>query len=357
MEETGVVFVDLSKAFDTIGHSVLLNKLSVYGIKDKEFEWFCSYHFNRKNYVCVDKDISSAEPVYCGVPQGSILGPLLFILFINDLSDFIEHASVIMYADDTVLYVSHDNKEKIESELNKDMQNLLSYFRENELIINLKPGKTEIMLFGIAKRLKTVGEQFQILYNNQEISFTNTYKYLENIIDHHLNCSENFEKSYKKASGRLRLLERMRCYLTLKAARLVYIMMVVPLVTLGCTLKSPYNATQKLKLASLDKRARKIVKSNVPSIDNFANRERTLFVKKCLCKESNEELNNYFQVFEHKYTTRNNEKSIKLPPVTLEVSKQGLYFSGGVLYNKLPIEIRNVGLYKEFKKLVKVHFS
>ena len=124
---TGAVDVDLSKVFDTIGHSVLLQKLSTYGVKDKELEWFNSYLFNRKNYVCVDRNISRPEPVYCGVPQGSILGPLLFTIFINDLSDYMER-SVIMYADNTALYLSHESKEKIENDLNQDMQNLLSYF-------------------------------------------------------------------------------------------------------------------------------------------------------------------------------------------------------------------------------------
>ena len=138
-------------------------------------------------------------------PQGLILGPLLFIIFINGLSDYIEHASVIMYADDTVLYVSHESKKKIENYLNQDMQNQLSYFRKNELVINLKKRKTETMLLRTTKRLKNAGE-IDVLYNNQRINFTETYKYLGNIVDHNLNFSENFEKSYKKASSRLRLL-------------------------------------------------------------------------------------------------------------------------------------------------------
>ena len=131
---TGAVYVDLPRAFDTIGHSVLLQKLSTYGVKDKELKWFNSYLFNRKNYVYVDRNISSLEPAYCGVPRGSILRPSLFIIFINDLSNYIEHASVIMYAEDTELYTSHESKEKIENDLNKDMQNLLSYFGKNEPI-------------------------------------------------------------------------------------------------------------------------------------------------------------------------------------------------------------------------------
>ena len=104
-----VVYVD----FDTIGHSALLQKLSNYGREDKELEWFNNYLVNRKNYVCMDRNISRLEPVYCGVPQVLILRPFLFIIFINDLSSYTERASAIMAAADKVLYVSHESKEKL----------------------------------------------------------------------------------------------------------------------------------------------------------------------------------------------------------------------------------------------------
>ena len=107
----------------------------------------------------------------------------------------------------------------------------------------------------------------------------------------------------------------------------------------------------------LDRKARKIIELNVPSIENFANREQVLLGKSFLCKESNEEFNNYFKLIEHKYKTRNNSKNIKLPPAKLELTKQGLYFSGGVLYNSLPIEIRDTDGYGKFKELVNAHFS
>ena len=107
----------------------------------------------------------------------------------------------------------------------------------------------------------------------------------------------------------------------------------------------------------LDRRAQKIIKLNVPSIENLANRARVLLVKSCLCKEPYEELNNYFKLFEHKYKTRNNSKSIKLPPGKLELAKQGFYLSREVSYNSLPIEIRDTDSYGKFKELVKAHFS
>ena len=112
-----------------------------------------------------------------------------------------------------------------------------------------------------------------------------------------------------------------------------------------------------MKYNSLDRSARKIIKLNAPSIENLANRERVLLVKSCLCKESNEEFNNYFKLIEHKYETRNNSKSIKLRHVKLELAKQSFYFSGGVLYNSLPIKISDTDGYGKFKELVKAHFS
>ena len=337
----------------TISHSALLEKLQAYGIERNEYQWFCSYLFNRKNFVSDGQTISNAEPVTCGVPQGSILGPLLFIIFINDLSDQMQYVSTIMYADDTVLFLSHKKKSEIERCLNKDMENLLHYFRQNELVINLKPGKTETMLFGTCKRLKNAGGELEVLYNNVKISFTKTYKYLGNILDSNMNFSLNFDASYKNTSGRLRLLEQMRCYLTTKAARLVYVMMIVPIVTAGCTLKSPYNATQSAKLLSLDRRAKKIVGANdTTPLESLANRERCLLVKKCLTQEMNDKFNQYFKVLDHKINTRNNTISLKIPPAKLEIFKNTFYFSGTVLYNSLPNEIRKVDSYRKFKECI-----
>ena len=95
--------------------------------------------------------------------------------------------------------------------------------------------------------MKTAGK-IDVLYNNQGISFTETYKDRGNIVDHHLSFSENFESTYKKASSTLRLLERLRYYLTSKAVQLVYITMIIPLLTSSCTLKSPYNNSSKVEI-------------------------------------------------------------------------------------------------------------
>ena len=101
------VMIDLSKAFDTINHGLLLEKLNAYGIRGTELSWFTDYLTGRKQRVVLEGEYSNWAKVKMGVPQGSILGPLLFLLFVNDLSDAVEDCTVNLYADDTTIYSIH----------------------------------------------------------------------------------------------------------------------------------------------------------------------------------------------------------------------------------------------------------
>ena len=101
---TGAVFIDLKKAFDTIDHHILLNKLQIYGVCDRTLLWFSSYLQGRSQRVEVDKVLSSPLDIASGVPQGSILGHLLFILYVNDMPSCICFSQVLLYADDTVMF-------------------------------------------------------------------------------------------------------------------------------------------------------------------------------------------------------------------------------------------------------------
>ena len=201
----GVVYLDLSKAFDTIGHAQLLNKLSAYGVRGKELQWFASYLFQRTQVVALGHINSESEPVNCGVPQGSILGPLLLITFFNDLVDTLD-SKVIMYADDTVIYCASDDVNVVENVLNSEMKAVGSYCSDNELFLNLKKGKTESMLFGTARRLSRNWRKLKIYYNGTIISCVKEYEYLGNVLDSSLNLNTNFNRAYKRASSRMRLL-------------------------------------------------------------------------------------------------------------------------------------------------------
>jgi hypothetical protein len=198
--------------------------------------------------------------VMSGVPQGSILGPLLFLIFFNDFPDYLIESKVIKYADDTILYVSHSDIYTIEAILNKEMERLYAYFYENELVLNLKKGKTETMLFGTSKRISMCTKPLlSISYNGSSILETNSYTYLGNVLDPCLTLNDNFERSYKKASGRLNLLKKMRRYLNIEAARKIYLIVIMPILTYGSLISLKIIRTQQHKLISIERRARQII--------------------------------------------------------------------------------------------------
>ena len=159
----GALFVDLSRAFDTISHSNLLTKLPTYGIDGKELTWFEDYLFNRSAQVSYNDVLSEVHQLKSGVPQGSILGPLLFVLFFNDITDVIE-TNIVKYADDTVIYWADKDVTNLSKILTNEMKKLEKWMVENELILNAKKGKTEVFVFGTAQRLKRQSEEICIRY-------------------------------------------------------------------------------------------------------------------------------------------------------------------------------------------------
>ena len=149
---TAGVYIDLKKAFDTVNHEILLSKLEYYGIKGKEFRWFHSYLVDRSQFCRVNGQISSTEPINCGVPQGSCLGPLLFLVYINDLPNCLKHSHVSMYADDTSIYFASNSISEINEAINADLAALKLWLQGNKLSLNV--AKTEGMIIGSRGKLK-----------------------------------------------------------------------------------------------------------------------------------------------------------------------------------------------------------
>ena len=157
------VFIGLKKAFDTVNHKLLVEKLSFYGVSGIANTWLENYLMNRKQYVVVDNQASSMQFIKCGVPQGSVLGPVLFLLFINDICNVSNLLKFVLFADDTNIFCSNENVAVLQYTLNRVLAKLFVWFSINKLSLNL--GKTNYMLF----RGRPPDLELHLKINNAEI--------------------------------------------------------------------------------------------------------------------------------------------------------------------------------------------
>ena len=269
-------------------------------------------------------------------------------------------AKCIQYADDTVVYVAHNNVDEIERILNEEFDRLHSYFRENELVLNLKRGKTESMLFGTAKRLATQPKDtITIRIDGLPVHHVASYTYLGNQLDSKLTLQDNFDKSYRKATGRLTLLAKLRCYLSTEAAFKIFEMVILPILTYSTMISLKLSDTQRKKLISLKGRAEKIIGGgvNIRPIESQMKINACTFVRNCLDGNTCKSFENYFEINTHKIGTRNNNKLIKLPFARLEFGKKAFKFQGAKIYNELPLTIRNSPSLAEFQRKLTAHFD
>ena len=132
------IFIDLSKDFDTVDHKLLIRKLNYYGIRGTALQWFIDYLPNREQYGSINKINFKLAPITYGVPQGSILGPLLFFLFINDIVNTSNITEFILFADDTNLFFRDSNLNNLILKINKEIKNISNWFKLNKLQLNIK---------------------------------------------------------------------------------------------------------------------------------------------------------------------------------------------------------------------------
>ncbi|XP_057316760.1 uncharacterized protein LOC130657775 [Hydractinia symbiolongicarpus] len=182
---SGMILIDLQKAFDTINHSILLEKLGTLGFSNEVILWFRSYLANRTFCVSIDNLSSNPGKLECGVPQGSILGPLLFLLYVNDMPQALVQCDLFLYADDSCLLFQHKDITEMENALNTDFSNLCDWFVDNKLSIHFGEDKTKSILFASRGKIKKA-EKLNISYNGVEIKQHTKVKYLGCIFDQSL---------------------------------------------------------------------------------------------------------------------------------------------------------------------------
>ena len=188
---TNLTFIDLSKAFDTLSHSILLEKLRLYGVQDTEQNWFKNYLQNRTHKTKYKLTISNKLITNTGVPQGSILGPLLFLIYINDLPANIE--GTVLYADDTTLINEHSNIDELEKNTNKRLEIASDWFKANKLTLNAKKTRNLTIYPGINimfPKIKLDGKPIQQVSNKHEEKF---FKFLGFRLDNNLSWKHHIQ--------------------------------------------------------------------------------------------------------------------------------------------------------------------
>ena len=214
------VFIDLQKAFDTVNHAILTSKMEYYGIRGVANNWFKSYLSQRSQFVSIQGFNSDEKAVLHGVPQGSVLGPLLFLIYINDLHKAIKNSSVYHFADDTNLLRFSSSPKKLQKELNFDLKCLYNWLLANKISLNCS--KTELIFFHTNEKDPTRSFTFKIKINGHAIHPTTHLKYLGVYLDSTLSGNYHISiltKKLKRANG---MLSKVRHYVPKEELKSIY---------------------------------------------------------------------------------------------------------------------------------------
>uniref|UniRef100_A0A8C7XUM2 Reverse transcriptase domain-containing protein n=1 Tax=Oryzias sinensis TaxID=183150 RepID=A0A8C7XUM2_9TELE len=219
------IFIDLKKAFDTLNHDILLDKLEVYGIRGLALTWVKSYLMGRKQFVKIDEYTSETKEIRCGVPQGSILGPLLFNIYINDIFNVSKLMKLILFADDTNIFYSTDNQRELIKVVNTELNNIKLWMDYNKLSLNLN--KTKVMFFGNYNTNK----EPSIVINNVLIERVTEIKFLGVFIDDKLSWKPHIRHIQTKVSKSISIVNKSKHILGNNSRYLLYCSLILPYFT------------------------------------------------------------------------------------------------------------------------------
>ena len=338
------LYLDFSKAFDTIDHEILFMKLYHYGIRGVSLSWFKSYMSNRSQFVSYNGDVSATRRIKCGVPQGSILGPLLFLLYVNDLASVSEFLKSALFADDTNMFASNSDLAYLEKRFNEEIKNVALWLQVNKLSLNIE--KSHFMIFSGGRHVNPISLEI----NGIQLSQVNDVKFLGIMMDDKLTWKKHIEHISNKIAKSIGIMYRLKPFVNKETLLSLYYTLVYPYLTYCCIIWGNTCTTYLQPLRILQKRVIRML-SNVRSKEHTAplfNQLGILNIDKLysftVCQfmfkyHKGDLLDVFNDMFSyncniHDHNTRMST-GIHIPVIRLNIAKRFIRYSGAILWNRI----------------------